>query len=44
MSPTQWECSAESVKRGGAVHPLASLQMEYSLFSRDGLCTSLRPV
>jgi len=29
------ECSAESVKRGGAVHSLASLQMEYSLFSRD---------
>jgi aryl-alcohol dehydrogenase-like predicted oxidoreductase len=29
------ECSAESLKRGTAVHPLASLQMEYSLFSRD---------
>jgi aryl-alcohol dehydrogenase-like predicted oxidoreductase len=29
------ECSAESVKRGSAVHLLASLQMEYSLFSRD---------
>jgi aryl-alcohol dehydrogenase-like predicted oxidoreductase len=29
------ECSAESIKRGNAVHPLASLQMEYSLFSRD---------
>jgi aryl-alcohol dehydrogenase-like predicted oxidoreductase len=29
------ECSAESVRRGSAVHPLASLQMEYSLFSRD---------
>jgi aryl-alcohol dehydrogenase-like predicted oxidoreductase len=29
------ECSAESLKRGKAVHPLASLQMEYSLFSRD---------
>jgi aryl-alcohol dehydrogenase-like predicted oxidoreductase len=29
------ECSADSIKRGGAVHPLASLQMEYSLFSRD---------
>src|SRR5215813_14066586 len=29
------ECSAESLRRGGAVHPLASLQMEYSLFSRD---------
>jgi aryl-alcohol dehydrogenase-like predicted oxidoreductase len=29
------ECSAESLKRGSAVHPLASLQMEYSLFSRD---------
>ena len=29
------ECSAESLKRGNAVHPLASLQMEYSLFSRD---------
>lgn len=29
------ECSAESLARGNAVHPLASLQMEYSLFSRD---------
>lgn len=29
------ECSAASIKRGSAVHPLASLQMEYSLFSRD---------
>jgi aryl-alcohol dehydrogenase-like predicted oxidoreductase len=29
------ECSAESLRRGCAVHPLASLQMEYSLFSRD---------
>src|SRR5262244_4172689 len=29
------ECSAESLRRGGTVHPLASLQMEYSLFSRD---------
>ena len=29
------ECSAESLRRGGSVHPLASLQMEYSLFSRD---------
>jgi aryl-alcohol dehydrogenase-like predicted oxidoreductase len=29
------ECSAESLKRGNAVHPLVSLQMEYSLFSRD---------
>ncbi|MGE0628011.1 MAG: aldo/keto reductase [Hyphomicrobiaceae bacterium] len=29
------ECSAESVRRGNAVHPLASLQMEYSIFSRD---------
>ncbi len=29
------ECSAESLRRGGAVHSLASLQMEYSLFSRD---------
>ena len=29
------ECSAESLKRGNVVHPLASLQMEYSLFSRD---------
>ncbi len=28
-------CSAESLRRGSAVHPLASLQMEYSLFSRD---------
>ncbi len=29
------ECSAQSLKRGRTVHPLASLQMEYSLFSRD---------
>jgi aryl-alcohol dehydrogenase-like predicted oxidoreductase len=29
------ECSAESLRRGSAVHPLASLQMEHSLFSRD---------
>jgi aryl-alcohol dehydrogenase-like predicted oxidoreductase len=29
------ECSAESLRRGSAVHSLASLQMEYSLFSRD---------
>ena len=29
------ECSAQSLRSGGAVHPLASLQMEYSLFSRD---------
>ena len=29
------ECSAESLRRGSAVQPLASLQMEYSLFSRD---------
>src|SRR3954468_20471199 len=29
------ECSAQSLTRGSAVHPLASLQMEYSLFSRD---------
>jgi aryl-alcohol dehydrogenase-like predicted oxidoreductase len=29
------ECSAESLRRGSVVHPLVSLQMEYSLFSRD---------
>jgi aryl-alcohol dehydrogenase-like predicted oxidoreductase len=29
------ECSAESLRRASAVHPLVSLQMEYSLFSRD---------
>jgi len=29
------ECSAESLRRASAVHPLASLQMEYSLLSRD---------
>jgi aryl-alcohol dehydrogenase-like predicted oxidoreductase len=29
------ECSAASLRRGNAVHPLVSLQMEYSLFSRD---------
>ncbi len=29
------ECSAASLERGNAAHPLASLQMEYSLFSRD---------
>jgi len=29
------ECSAESLRRGSVVHPLVSLQMEYSLFTRD---------
>jgi aryl-alcohol dehydrogenase-like predicted oxidoreductase len=29
------ECSAESLRRGSVVHPIVSLQMEYSLFSRD---------
>src|SRR5258708_10280240 len=29
------ESAAQSLRRGSAVHPLASLQMEYSLFSRD---------
>jgi aryl-alcohol dehydrogenase-like predicted oxidoreductase len=29
------ECSAQSLRQGNAVHPLVSLQMEYSLFSRD---------
>jgi aryl-alcohol dehydrogenase-like predicted oxidoreductase len=29
------EASAESVRRSRAIHPIASLQMEYSLFSRD---------
>jgi aryl-alcohol dehydrogenase-like predicted oxidoreductase len=29
------ECSAQSLRRGSTVHRLASLQMEYSLFSRD---------
>jgi aryl-alcohol dehydrogenase-like predicted oxidoreductase len=29
------ECSAESLRRGRAVHPLVSVQMEYSLFSRE---------
>ena len=29
------ECSAELLKRGRPVHPLVSLQMEYSLLSRD---------
>jgi aryl-alcohol dehydrogenase-like predicted oxidoreductase len=29
------ECSVQSLRRGNAVHPLVSLQMEYSLFSRD---------
>jgi aryl-alcohol dehydrogenase-like predicted oxidoreductase len=29
------EASAETFKRGNKVHPLASLQMEYSMFSRD---------
>src|SRR6201981_228840 len=29
------EGSATSLKRGSAVHPLVSLQMEYSLLSRD---------
>jgi aryl-alcohol dehydrogenase-like predicted oxidoreductase len=29
------ECSAESLRRGSAEHPLVSVQMKYSLFSRD---------
>ena len=29
------ECATESLRRGSVVHPLVSLQMEYSLFSRD---------
>jgi aryl-alcohol dehydrogenase-like predicted oxidoreductase len=29
------ECSTVSLRRASAVHPLASLQIEYSLFSRD---------
>jgi len=29
------EGSAESLRRGNAVHPLVSLRMEYSVFSRD---------
>ncbi len=29
------ECSADSLRRGSKVHPLVSLQMEYSMFSRD---------
>jgi aryl-alcohol dehydrogenase-like predicted oxidoreductase len=29
------ECSAASLRRGNTVHPLISLQMEYSLLSRD---------
>ncbi len=29
------ECSARSLRHGSAVHPLASLQIEYSLLSRD---------
>ena len=29
------ECSAESLRRAVAVHPIAAVQSEYSLFSRD---------
>jgi aryl-alcohol dehydrogenase-like predicted oxidoreductase len=29
------ECSTASLRHGSAIHPLASLQMEYSLLSRD---------
>lgn len=29
------EASAESIRRANTVHPIVSLQMEYSLFSRD---------
>ena len=29
------ECSAESLRRAHAVHPIAAVQSEYSLFSRD---------
>jgi aryl-alcohol dehydrogenase-like predicted oxidoreductase len=29
------ECSADSFRRGARIHPLTSIQMEYSIFSRD---------
>ena len=29
------ECSADSLRRAAAVHPIAAVQSEYSLFSRD---------
>ena len=29
------ECSADSLRRGSAIHPLVSLQIEYSIFSHD---------
>ena len=45
------ECSVESLRRGNAEHPLACLQMEYSLLSRDAeeqgqiaACNDLRMV
>ena len=29
------ECSPNDVRRANAVHPIAALEMEWSLFSRD---------
>lgn len=29
------ECSPADVRRANAVHPIAALEMEWSLFSRD---------
>lgn len=29
------ECSPTDVRRANAVHPIAALEMEWSLFSRD---------
>jgi aryl-alcohol dehydrogenase-like predicted oxidoreductase len=40
------EASAETIRRGNAVHPIAAVQSEYSLFSRDieetGVIAALR--
>ena len=43
------ECSPADVRRANAVHPIAALEMEWSLFSRDAevclvshlICTTL---
>jgi len=35
MEPGEGTTSTIGLRRGSSVHPLASLQMEYSLFSRD---------
>ena len=39
------ECSPADVRRAHAVHPIAALEMEWSLFSRDAeVCAQSAPV